>query len=76
MLFSPFFGISRSWSSFLDRYASPLINELKQLYDITISHSNTPVAGWIADFVLMPCAVNVDKPVARIGVMLIQTIEP
>ena len=76
MLFSPFFRISRSWSLFLDRYVGALINELKQLYDISVSHSNAPVAGWIADFVLMFCAVNVDEAVACIGVMLIQAIEP
>lgn len=55
---------------------STLINKLKQVYDINISHSDAPVAGWPADFVLVFGAVNVNETVARIGVVLIQAIEP
>ena len=76
MLFSPFFRISRSWSLFFDRYVSTLINELKQVYDINISHSDASVAGWHADFVLVPGAVNVNETVARVGVVFIQAIKP
>jgi hypothetical protein len=55
---------------------STLINKLKQVYDINISHSDAPVAGWPADFVLVFGAVNVNETVARVGVVLIQAIEP
>jgi hypothetical protein len=48
----------------------------KQLDDVNTSHSHTTLARQATDFALMSCPVYIDEPVARIGVVFVQTIEP
>jgi hypothetical protein len=55
---------------------SALIDEIEQLDYVLIAHSHASVARRVADFVLVFGAVNVNKTVARVGVVLIQAIKP
>ncbi len=54
----------------------PVIDEIEQFNHIGVAHPNAAVARWAADLALMFCAVNVDEAVARVGIMLFQSIEP
>ena len=76
MLFSSFFWNLQVVDLLVDDHLGALINEIKQLYHISISHPDASVAGWSADFVLMFCAVNVDKPLSGIDIVLLQAVEP
>ena len=53
-----------------------LVNQVEQFNYIRIPHSHTTAAGGRADLVLVLGAVNVDVAVARIGIVLVQSVEP
>lgn len=52
------------------------INEIEQVDDILIPHPNAAVAGGLADFVFVFRAVDINKPLPRIRILFLQTIEP
>jgi hypothetical protein len=63
-------------SLFLDRYVSTFSDEIEQLDYVLIAHSHASVARRVADFVFVLRAVDVNKTVARVGVVLIQAVKP
>jgi len=53
-----------------------LIDQIEQLNHIRISHPNTAVTVRPANGFFMFCTMNVNEPIARVGVMFFHSIEP
>src|SRR4051812_11163689 len=66
---------SRLQSRFDDNRRT-LIDYREQLDHVLVTHPHAPVTGSCADFVLVFGAMNVDIAVARIRIVLVQSVEP
>src|SRR4051794_36067449 len=64
------------YNLFADDHRSGFINQLKQLDDVAVAHPNTAVTGRGADLVLVLSPVNINEPVASVGVMIVHAIKP
>ena len=70
-----------SWSlelfeSRLDYNRRPLIDHFEQFDHVLVTHPHAAVTRSRADFVLVFGAMNVDEAVARIRIVLVQSVEP
>ena len=75
--FSELFWMCRSWAnSRFNDDGRPVIDQLEQFNYVGVAHPNAAMTRWAADFVLVFCAMNVDEAVARIGIVLFQSLEP
>jgi len=61
---------------FTNRNQNALIDEVEQLNYVCVPHANATMAVRPADRFLMFRAVNVNEPIARIGVVLLGSIQP
>ena len=73
--FSRFFSLTNN-SLFSNNDRSPLVYEVEQIDDISVTHSNAAVAVWPANFVFVLRAMDVDEPVFGVCVVVIQAVEP
>ena len=75
--FSQLFWMGQYWAnSRFNDDRRPIIDQIEQFNYIGAAHPNAAMARWAADLVLVFCAVNVDEAVARVGIVLFQSIEP
>ena len=61
---------------FFNDYWCVVIDEIEQLNDIRVSHPNATTAGWAANLTLMFCAMYVNESVARVSIVLVQSVQP
>ena len=61
---------------FSNHHRGIFIDKVKQLDDIGSAHTDATVARRFANFVFVFRAVNIDKALARVRVMLFQPVEP
>lgn len=66
---------SGSKSRFND-YRRTLIHQLEKFHHVFIPHTHTTMTRGRADLVFVFRAVNIDEPVARIRIVLIQSVQP
>ncbi len=64
------------FESRLDYNRRTLVDHFEQFDHVLVSHPHAAVTRSRADFVLVFSAMNVDEAVARIRIVLIQSIEP
>ena len=74
-------GADGSWD--LELFESPLdynrrtlIDHFEQFDHVLVTHPHAAVTRSRADFVLVFGAMNVDEAVARIRIVLVQSVEP
>ena len=61
---------------FFDHDGRAFTDKIEQLDYVRIAHPHASMARRIADFVLVLGAVNINETVARVRVVLIQSIKP
>jgi hypothetical protein len=61
---------------FFDYDGRAFIDKIEQLHHVRIAHPHASMARRVTDFVLVLGTVNVNEAVARVRVVLIQTIKP
>jgi len=66
----------RSVISRLNFNRRALVNEIKQLDYIRVPHSDATAAVRRADLVLVFGAMDIDEAVARVGILLVCSVEP
>ena len=64
------------FESLLDNDRRTLIDHFEQFDHVLVTHPHAAVARSRADFVLVFGAMNVDEAVARIRIVLVQSVEP
>src|SRR5215470_2196664 len=61
---------------FLDDDRRAFLYKVEQIDDVCIAHPHATVARRNADFILMFGAMNINKPISRVGIVLVQPVEP
>jgi hypothetical protein len=69
------FQINKTDSGF-DNHRRLFVYQIKQLDDIGVCHANAPVAGRLANLILVVCAMNIDVAIARIRIVLLKAVQP
>ena len=62
--------------SFLNHDWGVFVHQIEQLDHVRVQHPDAAAAGRRADLAFVFGAMNVDVAVARIGILLIQSVEP
>jgi hypothetical protein len=61
---------------FFNDYWRIVIHEIEQLNDVCVAHPNATSACRAANFAFMFCAVDVNEALARVGIVLVQSVQP
>src|SRR5206468_2980157 len=72
----PGFWCLQLFESLLNHNRCTLIHQFEQFDHVRVTHAHAAMTRRRADLVLMPGAVNIDEAVARIRVVLVQSVEP
>ena len=60
----------------MDYNGRPFVDQIEQLNHVGVAHANATVTVWGADPVFVFGAVNINEPIARIGILFLQAIKP
>src|SRR5215470_13954012 len=66
----------RGPNSCLNHNGCALIHQFEQFDHVRVTHTHATVTRSRADLVLVPCPMNVDKAVACVRIVLVQSVEP
>ena len=61
---------------FFDDYWCVVIHEIEKLDDVGVAHPNAAAAGGSADFAFVLRAVDINETLARVGIVLVQSVQP
>jgi hypothetical protein len=63
-------------ASTVDYNRRTLIHQVEEFDHVRVTHTHTAMARGRADFILVFRAVNVDEPVPRVRIVLVQSVQP